>query len=66
MDECGNYPSNLHCECGVASKTQLAGREMRVPGGLFFMCRLAGCACFYRELVRKGGGQVRVGGLMGR
>lgn len=55
----GNDPNNPPCHCGASSKTQIAGREKKIPGGIHYVCRLGECD-FYKPCIGKDGEQVTV------
>ena len=59
VDDRGNDPNNPPCHCGASSKTQVAGREKKVPGGIHYVCRLGGCD-FYKPNIGEDGNQVTV------
>ncbi|KAK4233357.1 hypothetical protein C8A03DRAFT_19562 [Achaetomium macrosporum] len=52
-DSRGNNPGNPPCDCGVSSKTQVAGKEKKVPRGVHYVCRLGKCD-FYKPCVENG------------
>lgn len=52
-DDKGNFPENPPCCCGESSKMLVSDKASKVPGRLFFGCRLGECD-FYERVYHSG------------
>lgn len=53
-DTRGNDPNNLHCDCGLSRRLQVAGLDREVPRGAHYVCRVGRCGFFLRPLGPRG------------